>query len=221
MVARIDQRRSFALQLVGERQRRVVEEPGGDPHIADLEGLLGQVAVFDFGAERVERDREIGELHLPGKRFAQSIAEPARRIERPRVARHEQRGEERDPLDMIPVGVADEDRTLFAARILFEDMLAQIVRAGAAIDDQPGPAGRVDLHARGIAAIAHRCRAWLGNRASRSPEADLHANPLHRSRRTMRQKSSARQWDEQGFLTRGKSGRCDPSHWMQAEARRG
>ena len=52
---------------------------------------------------------EVGVLHLPRKRFAQRGAEAARHIDVPLVARPEKGSEEGQALDVIPVGVANQD----------------------------------------------------------------------------------------------------------------
>jgi hypothetical protein len=50
-------------------------------------------------------------LHLASQRFAQGLAKPSRPINVPPIARDEQRGKKWEPLNVIPMRVAYEDRS--------------------------------------------------------------------------------------------------------------
>src|SRR5580704_12973915 len=83
----------------------------------------------------------------------------------------ERRREEREALDMIPVGVGQvnvaPDRVAVG---LFEQGTPELPDACAGIEnDQPSLRGS-DLEARRIAAVPHGQRPGAGNRSARAPE---------------------------------------------------
>ena len=77
--------------------------------VADGEGALDEVVVVDGRGELLDRDREVGVLHLSGERLAERTGQTAGTVDVPRAVRLEQGGEERQALDVVPVGVADEE----------------------------------------------------------------------------------------------------------------
>ena len=91
----------------------MIEISRGNFYVADIEAALEQVMVANGGAEAVERDREIGVLHLPGERLTQGRAKAFWTINVPFGAIAEKRSEKRDALDMIPMRVADQDISAF------------------------------------------------------------------------------------------------------------
>jgi hypothetical protein len=90
------------------------------------------------------------------------------------VAGDEQRGEEGNALDVVPVRVADQHMTVNRPLARAEQVLAQLVDAGAAVDHQQGAGIGFDADAGGIAAVAHRARTGFGQRAAGSPETYFH-----------------------------------------------
>ena len=96
VITGIHHRRRVGLQPKSERERGMVQIAGRDLDVVDVERTLDQVVIADPGPALVERDGEIGVLHLPGQVFAQRLAEPLGPVDVPFVARHEQRIEERD-----------------------------------------------------------------------------------------------------------------------------
>src|SRR5262245_59003084 len=87
----------------------MVEVARGDLDVTDPQLALDELVVANRGAELLELDGKVGVLHLARERVAQRLAEPARRIDVPLVARHEERHEEGNALDVIPVRMADQD----------------------------------------------------------------------------------------------------------------
>jgi hypothetical protein len=87
-----------------------------------------------------------------------------------------ERREERQALDVVPVGVADEDRGLALAVLerLLHEGLAEVADAGARVDDDRRAALRTHLDARRVPAVPVGGSSWDGDRASNSPEPDLH-----------------------------------------------
>src|SRR5207237_6419377 len=125
----------------------------GDLDVVDPQPSLDQLMIADRRAELLEAHWKIGVLHLAGERVAQCLAEAARRVDVPFVAGLEQRPEERDALDVVPVGVADQD--MAAQRLAAGHKLAsENLGAGSHVEDDESPRGRPQLDAGRIPAIA-------------------------------------------------------------------
>ena len=80
-----------------------------DLEVGDGERPLDEIVIIDHTAELVDADREVGVLHLAGQRVAERCPQPGRAVDVPRVTGIEQRLEERQSLDVIPVEVAQHD----------------------------------------------------------------------------------------------------------------
>ncbi len=181
VVGGVHERGAVGLDAVPERQRGVVQVPGGDRDVVDLELALDEVVVLDRGAEVEELDREVRVLHLARERLVDRRVEPPGPVHVPHVAGHEQRREERQALDVVPVRVADEEVPVDPATGPHE-LLAQLVDAGPAVEHEQRAGVGAHRHARRVAAVADRRRARLGDRAPSSPERDLHSDsPGHSS----------------------------------------
>ena len=173
VIAGIDNGCPVAFDAERQRQRRMVEIARLDRDIVDHEAPFAQVVVAHGCAEGLGRDREIGVFHLPGECVLERFAEALRRVEIPLVAGNEERREERDALDMIPVGVADQHMP--ARRLAFaHDRLPKLVPARPAVDHEPRARSRPDFDARGVAAVTDRPWSRLRKRPARAPEAHLH-----------------------------------------------
>ena len=146
VIARIDHTRTVDLEAIAERQRRVVEVLGDDGRVLDRQLSFDEIVIVDVGTELIDRDREVRVLHLSGKRLGQGVAETPRAVDVPVVVGPEHRGEERKPLDVVPVGVADQqvsvDRLTFGPLAEIE---TQPVRTRTAVDDEQGSCIGADL----------------------------------------------------------------------------
>jgi hypothetical protein len=89
------------------------------------------------------------------------------------VAWHKKRGEERKPLNVIPVGVADQKVAPVASAGALE-RLPETVPAAATIDDDQSPGISQDLDARRASTISQNLWAALRYRSACAPEAHLH-----------------------------------------------
>ncbi len=174
VVGGVDERRAVGLDPVAERQRRVVHVVGGDADVVDLDAAFDQVVVADLGGELLDRDRKIGVLHLARERLADRRPEAARSVDVPLEVPLEQRRQERQALDVVPVRMADEDMTPARPVRLREQRLAEAVRAGAAIEQDQRAARAAHLDARGVAAVAEGVGPGLRDRAAGAPETDAH-----------------------------------------------
>src|SRR5687767_3326625 len=81
-----------------------------DPRATDLVRSLAELLERDGGRKLADVDGEIGELHLAGQDFAQGSSAPFRAADRDPGAGNEERGEEREPLNVIPMRVTEQNR---------------------------------------------------------------------------------------------------------------
>jgi hypothetical protein len=118
VVTGIHHRHPVGLQPISERERRMIQIAGGNLDIVYIEGALDEIVIANLSSALIECDREIGILHLPGQAFTERLAESLGAVYVPFVAGDKKWSEEWNALDMIPMGVADQD------------MAAQAVGAG-------------------------------------------------------------------------------------------
>jgi hypothetical protein len=111
VVTGIHHRYPVSLQPITERERWMIQIAGRDFDIVDIEGALDEVVIANLGSALIERDREIGILHLPGQGFTQGLAEALRAVYVPLVTGQKKRSKEWDALDVIPMRMADQDVT--------------------------------------------------------------------------------------------------------------
>src|SRR6202035_1908049 len=104
--------RALARDRIPERDGWVVEVLGRDPRPADLIGALGKLVVSDLSRKLAELDGEVGELHLAREGLLERAAASLGRPDGKDVTRHEDRFEERESLNVIPMGVAQENTPL-------------------------------------------------------------------------------------------------------------
>ena len=108
VIGGVHDRCAVDLEPVAEGQRRVVEVPRRDGDVVDLELAFDEIVVLDRRAEVEELDREVGVLHLARQRLVDRLVEAPGPVDVPHVAGHEEGREERQPLDVVPVRVPDE-----------------------------------------------------------------------------------------------------------------
>src|SRR4029453_5245520 len=128
--------------------------------------------IADCGGQRLQGTREVGEFLLAREGLPDPAADLTRAVDVPLVARHEERGEERKALDVVPVRVRDQQVPADpAAR---DEMLAELMCPAAAIENDQRVVGTTDLDAGGVASVANGGRPGLGKGAARAPEANPH-----------------------------------------------
>ena len=174
VVGRVGDGRAVAGHAVGDRGRGVVQELRLDQHAADAEEPLVELREVDARAQVAHLDREVRVLHLAGHRLLEPALETDRRVDVQLGARQERGDEERKALDVIPVGVADEEVEPKGLGHRLDQMQAELAGAGAAIEDDHGAVGGPYLDARGVSPEARGVRPRRGDRSTRSPEANLH-----------------------------------------------
>ena len=108
---------------------------------------VGQLAKGDLRARLGERHREIRILGLRGEHRLQVEIVALARVDRELVAALVERREVRQPLDVIPVGVADEQVDVAAPSLTLGKLLAELPNPGPGVDDDARPCGRAHLDA--------------------------------------------------------------------------
>ena len=103
---------------------------------------------------------------LEGQRIGRAIDDDV-------IAGDEQRREKRQPMDVVPVGVGDENGAV--RRRLTSQLQAQRANARAGIQYDPASRAGPDSYARRIAAVPKGLRSWRRNRSPRTPKRNLHA----------------------------------------------
>src|SRR6266571_2807055 len=133
--------------------------------------------------ESIERHREHRRVHL----LPQDGLERRRALARPpdahRIARREKRLEVRQSLDMVPMGVRQQDLGAHGAVLPLHQLQPQGANARAGVEDDQLAPGALDGDARRVAAVARRVRSGSGDRAPRPPE-------RHRVGHALRQRDS-------------------------------
>jgi len=99
-------------------------------------------------------------LHLRGQNRFETLAQATRRIQIPLAALGEDRREEGEALDVIPVGVRDHQMTVHGMLALGHQGLPEAMGAGATVQDDQGSVVGPRLDTGGIAAVAQRRRPW-------------------------------------------------------------
>mmetsp|Transcript_5577 Transcript_5577/g.15690 ORF Transcript_5577/g.15690 Transcript_5577/m.15690 type:complete len:520 (-) Transcript_5577:250-1809(-) len=157
----------------GRRRRRRSLPP-------QVELALGEIVVPDVGPQVVEIDGEVIVLHLPGERIANTPGAAPGAVHVPRHAGDEQRDEERESLDMIPVRVGDEDVAAAvpglavgpAAEVLPDHVLAEAVGTGPHVQDDARSGRREEFHTGRRSAVLDHVGLRPGDGPAASPHLD-------------------------------------------------
>jgi hypothetical protein len=175
VVRHVHQTRPAALgrEAVGERGPRVAEPHGLDPEPVHGECPRLHMRHRQRGIQLVERDREHDRIHLLAQdSFQIHLALPGAPNAHgaPGV---EQWREERQALNVIPVGVREEEVHLDRVPKPLDQGAPQRANAGARVENDQSPRARgVGLHgdAGRVAPVARRPGSRRGNRATSAPD---------------------------------------------------
>src|SRR5256886_519934 len=137
----------------------------------------------------VQRDREHGRVHLLAEDRLERGRPLARAPDPHRVAGGEKRFEVREPLDMVPVRVRQQDLRLYRAVLTLHQLASQSPDAGSGVEDNQlartlTPAGAFHSDARRVAAVARGVGSGGGDGAPRPPKSHRVGHPS-RQRRTL------------------------------------
>jgi hypothetical protein len=174
-VGRVDDALALVVDAVGVDPVGVVAPRVGDPHVvADLEHLaLAQIVEVHLGAHLGQVDRETRIVHLSSEGLLEGARDVAAAVQVDLVARDEGRGKEREALDVIPVDVAEEQKSLDGH--LAQQLLPEHAQPRAAIEDDDVLAA-AHLEAAGVAAHLDGIGARGRDAAAHPPTGDLHAS---------------------------------------------
>ena len=106
-----------------------------------------------------------------------------RTVNVPFVPGHIERIKERDTLDVIPMGVADQNAPV-PAPVVSHQLLRKRASACSAVDNNEGSSRRVHLNAGCVATVTAGTRPRRGDRSTSSPKSYSHHGPplvVHRS----------------------------------------
>src|SRR5262249_48649470 len=99
-------------------------------------------------------------------------------VDLPDVTRDEQRREEWESLNMIPMGVRDEEMTLDRTGARRRQGTPELIRAGATIEHHEGTVGGAHFHTGGVAPIAQGRRPGHRDGSTGAPETNTHGKHL-------------------------------------------
>src|SRR5262245_22377119 len=139
----------------------MVQITGGDAQTANLEGTLGEGVVTYGGAKLLEGNREIGVSHLPLQRRLKGLPRTPWPVDVPLVPWCEQRCEEGQALDVIPMHVGEQQMATHPTASRCQQGLPEFLRTCTTIEDYYLLVSRAYFDTRGIPAVAHGRRARL------------------------------------------------------------
>ena len=146
---------------------------GPHPHLGavDLDVAVGDVVEADLAVQLLDRHREERRPHELVERLGQRARLLGRAVDVELRPRRQDRGEERQALHVVPVHVGDQGRA--PERAVGGQVLAELAQAGAQVEDDRVVAGRVELDAGRVAAVATVLVAGTRGRAPYTEEGDV------------------------------------------------
>ena len=160
----------------------VVDLPGAHMHTPNRDGLGLQLVHRQQSADAVVEeigDRAVGSLHLAQQRVAQSPAIACATVDADVVAFDEERCEERDALDVIPVEVAQEHVRLGAGSESFtHQTLAQPMEANTGVEDDDLTRGAPNLDTGCVSTVLAGGGTRIGYGATCAPQLDAQISVL-------------------------------------------
>src|SRR3989442_6599417 len=124
-----------------------------------------------FRSEIVQPHGEVGVLHLPGNGVLHAAMEARLGVDVQRGVGVEGRAEERKALDVLPLGMPDEEVDAEGLGRGLQEVMAQLPGARPAVQDDDRAVIGPDFHARGVTAILGGPLARHGNGPAGSPKA--------------------------------------------------
>lgn len=172
VVGRVDERACRGIEAEGDASARVMDSGGAGADLADAESEGAQLFDGDGAGHLGEGDGEEGGFDGSGDRAFEAGPGASPAEDADFLTGEVGGGEEGETLDVVPVGVGDEDADAGGVVLQFTDEgFAQFADAGAGVedDDIAAPSG---FDAGGVAAVADGLGAWDGDGTADAPEAD-------------------------------------------------
>ena len=171
MVRHVGQRRLMTGDAVGQRRRSVIQVLRLHEHLTDAEKPFIQFREMNAAPEVVQPHGEVGVLHLPGNGVLHAAMEAGVGVDVQLGVGVESRTEERKALDVVPMGMPDEEVDAEGLGRGLQEVMAQLPGACPAVQDDDRAVIGPDFHARGVTAILGSALARHGNGPAGSPEA--------------------------------------------------
>jgi hypothetical protein len=133
MISGIHHHRTTGLNPVSQSPARVIEIAGCHLDVRNLEQSLHEVMIANGSAELLEGDREIGVLHLPRKSLFEAFSKPSWGIDVPDISRNKERSKEWEALDMVPMGVGDQQVAMHGLRSRSDQVLPEAMCTGTTV----------------------------------------------------------------------------------------
>ena len=149
----------------------------GDFDTVDLKGAFLEFHEADVGGHVVELNGEVRVFHLAGDDVLELFVEVHGAVDREFVAGDERGHEEGEAVDVVPVGMAEEDVGAHGAAAAHE-VEPEFAHARAKVDNEQRAVFGLDFDAGGVAAVANGIRSGRWDGAANPPEFDFHVVSL-------------------------------------------
>ena len=170
MVRDVGQRRLMTGDAVGQRRRGVIQVLRLHEHLTDAEKPFIQFREMDAAPEIVQPHRKVGVLHLPGKGVLHAAMEARVGVDVQLGVGVEGGAEEREALDVVPMGMPDEEVDAEGLGRGLQEVMAQPPGARPAVQDDDRAVIGPDFHARGVTTILGGPLPRHGDGPAGSPE---------------------------------------------------
>jgi len=124
---------TLRFEPVAKRQRWVIQVTCPNRDVCDLKGAFYKLMVSDSRAEVVQLDWEVGILHLAFEGIPQRSVHSFGCIKVPLILWREERREEWDTLDVVPMRMAEQYVSPERLAMRSEQILAELPYAGSAV----------------------------------------------------------------------------------------
>src|SRR5690349_271421 len=152
----------------------MIQELRGDSYPIDVMRALGKILILDVCSQLAKFHREVCIFHLAGQHIGKRAVAALGTADSEAITWYEQRSEERETLNMIPVSMSEKDGGFDRPRRMRHPVVAEYTRSSAAIENKALSGLGLDFDAGCVAAEMVRPHAGSGYRSSRAPETQSH-----------------------------------------------
>jgi hypothetical protein len=136
MIRGIDQNRAIDFDPEAEGQRRMIHIVRLDLYVVDPKAPFEQLMKVNVGRHLIQANRKIRILHLSRQGVFDRLAKSSWGVDLPFASRLEEWRKKRNALNMVPVGVTDQDMTVLDRPASSFQGLAQGMKTASAVEDQ-------------------------------------------------------------------------------------
>jgi hypothetical protein len=161
---------AYRYQAIAQRGSRVAKSEGTDPEIIEVKVALADFDYRERCGKRVEWNWEHHGIHLPTEYLLQRYSLLGRSVNGHRCSPRAEWLEEGQTLDVIPMGVRQQDVCAERTVPLLHQLMTEWTEPAPGVENDQTAAAAVDADAGGITAVSScvGTRSW--NRAPGSPE---------------------------------------------------